>query len=225
MKRWQKHLFVTAPLLALAGSITFASVVQDKPVIVTGSDLTRLVPNKPIVLYSGDDRRSGPRGGDHRRGMTDPVVWFDDEPCRDVDAWLLEGAGTTEVCVVPTAAAFEAYCRPYGGTLVGVLAATALIVREMGGHEVYRTVVPFHTRVKSRWSDSVGWYVGGAPIEVPVGRAAGFDEALAMVRSERLLAGGLVTLLGRTNDQRVVVERSRTEARERRPRSPKWSGR
>ncbi|MDT0266803.1 condensation domain-containing protein [Streptomyces sp. DSM 44915] len=93
----------------------------------------------------------------------------------------------------PAAAAFEAHCRPYGGTLVGVLAATALIVRELGGHEVYRTVVPFHTRVKSRWSDSVGWYVGGAPIEVPVGRAAGFDEALEMVRSalraNRPLAG------------------------------------
>jgi len=44
MKHWQKHLFVTATLLALAGSITFASVVQEKPVIVTGADLTRLVP-------------------------------------------------------------------------------------------------------------------------------------------------------------------------------------
>jgi cyanophycinase len=30
-----------------------------------------------------------------------------DEPCRDLDAWLLEASGTTDVCVVPTAAAFE----------------------------------------------------------------------------------------------------------------------
>ncbi|GAA4007828.1 condensation domain-containing protein [Streptomyces sp. NBC_01352] len=81
------------------------------------------------------------------------------------------------------AAAFEAYCRPYGGSLVGILAATALVVREIGGQEVYRTVVPFHTRAKSQWSDSVGWYVGGAPIEVPVARAADFDSALAMVRT------------------------------------------
>lgn len=44
MKRWQKHIFVTATLLALAGSITFAAVVQDKPTVVTGADLTRLVP-------------------------------------------------------------------------------------------------------------------------------------------------------------------------------------
>ncbi|MGW2029189.1 condensation domain-containing protein [Streptomyces argyrophylli] len=82
------------------------------------------------------------------------------------------------------AAAFEAYCRPYGGSLVGLLAATGLIVHELGGQPVYRTVVPFHTRVKSRWTDSVGWYVGGAPIEVPVGRTRGFPEALRAVRAE-----------------------------------------
>jgi hypothetical protein len=82
------------------------------------------------------------------------------------------------------AAAFEAYCRPYGGTLTGVLAATALIVRELGGQQVYRTVVPFHTRVKSRWSDSMGWYVGGAPIEIPVADAPDFDSALRLVRAE-----------------------------------------
>ncbi|MER6673020.1 condensation domain-containing protein [Streptomyces sp. NPDC000983] len=82
------------------------------------------------------------------------------------------------------AAAFEAYCRPYGGGLVGVLAATALIVRELGGRSVYRTVVPFHTRVKSRWSDSVGWYVGGAPIEVPLEPEPDFPAALRSVRAQ-----------------------------------------
>lgn len=81
------------------------------------------------------------------------------------------------------AAAFEAYCRPYGGSLIGVLAATALIVHEIGGQQVYRTVVPFHTRAKSQWSDSVGWYVGGAPIEIPVAQAADFDSAIDMVRA------------------------------------------
>ncbi|MFE9607816.1 condensation domain-containing protein [Streptomyces sp. NPDC006012] len=81
-----------------------------------------------------------------------------------------------------TAAVFEAYCRPYGGSLVGVLAATSLIVHELGGQPVYRTVVPFHTRLKSAWSDSVGWYVGGAPIEVPAARD--FEGALATVRAE-----------------------------------------
>ncbi|MEU8968342.1 condensation domain-containing protein [Streptomyces monashensis] len=80
------------------------------------------------------------------------------------------------------AAAFEAHCRPYGGSLVGILAATSLIVHELGGQPVYRTVVPFHTRVKSAWSDSVGWYVGGAPIEVPA--APDFASALGAVRAE-----------------------------------------
>ncbi|MEU0193007.1 condensation domain-containing protein [Streptomyces afghaniensis] len=81
------------------------------------------------------------------------------------------------------AAAFESYCRPYGGSLVGVLAATALIVHEIGGEPVYRTVVPFHTRVKSQWSQSVGWYVGGAPIEIPMSEAVDFPSALRTVRA------------------------------------------
>jgi mycolipenoyl-CoA---2-(long-chain-fatty acyl)-trehalose mycolipenoyltransferase / long-chain-acyl-CoA---trehalose acyltransferase len=83
-----------------------------------------------------------------------------------------------------SAAAFEAYCRPYGGSLVGVLAATSLIVHEIGGGPVYRSVVPFHTRVKSKWSNSVGWYVGGAPIEVPMDQAPDLPSALRAVRSE-----------------------------------------
>lgn len=82
------------------------------------------------------------------------------------------------------AAAFENRCRPYGGSLVGVLAATALIVHELTGQEVYRTVAPFHTRVKSDWSESVGWYVGGAPLEIPVSEAMDFDGALGSVRTE-----------------------------------------
>lgn len=43
--------------------------------------------------------------------------------------------------------------------------------------------MPLHTRVKSQWSDSVGWYVGGAPIEIPVAQAPDFDSALTMVRA------------------------------------------
>ncbi|TXS50491.1 acyltransferase papA2 [Streptomyces sp. uw30] len=88
-----------------------------------------------------------------------------------------------ELTDADTAAAFEAYCRPYGGSSVGILAATALIVHDIGGQSVYRTVVPFHTRAKSRWSDSVGWYVGGAPIEIPVEQAYDLPSALRTVRA------------------------------------------
>ena len=45
MKRWQKHIFMTATFVALAASLTFAAVVQDKPVVLSPADLTRLVPN------------------------------------------------------------------------------------------------------------------------------------------------------------------------------------
>ncbi|MEU6539805.1 condensation domain-containing protein [Streptomyces sp. NPDC047000] len=100
------------------------------------------------------------------------------------------------------AAGFEAFCRPYGGTQVGVLAATSLIVHQIGGVPEYRTVVPMHTRMKSRWTDSVGWYVGGAPIEIPA--APDLPSAMRSVRAElkasRLLArmplGRVLRLLG-----------------------------
>ncbi|MFB9838923.1 condensation domain-containing protein [Actinoallomurus acaciae] len=82
------------------------------------------------------------------------------------------------------AAAFEAYCRPFGGSQLGILAATSLLVHEIGGEPVYRTVVPFHTRVKDQWSDSVGWFVGGAPIEVPVAEGPDFLTVLKVVRAE-----------------------------------------
>ncbi|MFD9596175.1 condensation domain-containing protein [Kitasatospora sp. NPDC059973] len=82
------------------------------------------------------------------------------------------------------AAGFERYCRPFGGTLAGILAASALIARDLGGHDVYRTVVPFHTRAASRWQDSLGWYVGVVPIEIPAADAPDFRSALAMARSE-----------------------------------------
>ncbi len=82
------------------------------------------------------------------------------------------------------AAAFEAYCRPYGGSLVGVLAATALILRDLGETEVYRTIVPFHTRAKSHWAHAVGWFVGGVPIEVPVAASTELRGALETVRGQ-----------------------------------------
>lgn len=65
------------------------------------------------------------------------------------------------------AAAFDAYCRPRGSSLAGILAASSIAVLEVGGCSICRTVVPFHTRVRSQWSESVGWYVGVVPIEIP----------------------------------------------------------
>ncbi|MFE4873227.1 condensation domain-containing protein [Streptomyces sp. NPDC056682] len=110
-------------------------------------------------------------------------------PAFPVDLGLEPGGGLPEQKLLhemlvddADAAGFAAYCRPFGGSQVGILAATSLIVHDIGGEPVYRTVVPLHTRAKSRWTESVGWYVGGAPIEIPVAQARGFDDALNMVR-------------------------------------------
>ena len=81
------------------------------------------------------------------------------------------------------AAAFESSCRPFGGSMVGILAATSLVVHKIGGEPVFRTIVPFHTRVRPEWRNSLGWYVGGAPIEVPVAQAPDFQSVLEMVRT------------------------------------------
>lgn len=54
--------------------------------------------------------------------------------------------------------------------------------------ETIGEVVPFHTRRNSRWLDSVGWYVGGAPVvEIHTAQAPDFDSLLRMV-SARLRA-------------------------------------
>jgi hypothetical protein len=45
MKRWQKHIFVIATLLVLTASVVLGAVVQDKPVVVSPADLSRLVPH------------------------------------------------------------------------------------------------------------------------------------------------------------------------------------
>jgi isopenicillin-N N-acyltransferase like protein len=42
--------------------------------------------------------------------------------------------------------------------------------------------------------------------------AADYTEALAMVRAERLMSGGIVTVVGTRNDERAVVERGPTRA-------------
>jgi len=81
------------------------------------------------------------------------------------------------------ATVFDAYCRRLGGRiLAGILAASSVVVLEVGGHLTCRTVVPFHTRATSQWSESVGWYVGVAPIEIRTAQAQNFQGVLEMAR-------------------------------------------
>ncbi|MGH3832688.1 MAG: condensation domain-containing protein [Pseudonocardiaceae bacterium] len=90
------------------------------------------------------------------------------------------------------AAAFDAYCWPFRSRLAGILATSSIAVHEVGGVSTFRTVVPFHTRVKSQWSDSVGWYVGVAPIEIHTAQAQDFRGVLELacdaLRANRSLA-------------------------------------
>ena len=61
---------------------------------------------------------------------------------------------------------------------------------------------------------------GSDPIGYPVllflrhvlDTAANYGDALAMVRTERLMSGGIVTVVGTRNDERAVVERTPTRA-------------
>jgi hypothetical protein len=86
--------------------------------------------------------------------------------------WLLD---TTETD------AFEDACRAAGGNfLAGVLAVASLVAYELGGEPVYRTVVPFHTRYERRWAESLGWYIGLAPVEIATGQARDFNELVGM---------------------------------------------
>ena len=72
MKRWQKHLFVIATMSVLTASIVFGSVAQDKPVIVTGADLTRLVPTS--YYFQGQSAPTQTRNTAAARFGTDRFV-------------------------------------------------------------------------------------------------------------------------------------------------------
>jgi hypothetical protein len=88
--------------------------------------------------------------------------------------WLLDPA---------EADAFDAACKAAGGNFAaGVLAAASIVAYARGGHSVYRTVLPFHTRSELQWSTSLGWYIGLAPLEVATAEARDFEELIQMVR-------------------------------------------
>ncbi|WP_245179852.1 condensation domain-containing protein [Streptomyces montanisoli] len=79
-------------------------------------------------------------------------------PQKSLFSWLLD-PGETD--------ALTEACRSARAALpAGVLAAHALAARELGAPSPYRTVMPFHTRSRSEWSASVGWYVEGGPVEI-----------------------------------------------------------
>ncbi|MDI3408903.1 condensation domain-containing protein [Streptomyces cavernicola] len=74
----------------------------------------------------------------------------------------------------------ETACRASGGTLLtGLLAATATSVRDEGGPDTYRALMPLNRREPDRYSHSVGWFVNAVPIEIPAPRQAPFNTLIA----------------------------------------------
>jgi hypothetical protein len=80
-------------------------------------------------------------------------------------------------------AAFEAACRAEGGRLfMGLLAAVGTTLREEGGREVYRGLMPVSERDRTGRQSAIGWFVNTLPIEFPVSAGLDFGELIRGVR-------------------------------------------
>ncbi|MFD9454164.1 condensation domain-containing protein [Streptomyces sp. NPDC059985] len=84
----------------------------------------------------------------------------------------------------PSTQHLETVCRASGATLLtGVLAATAASVREEGGPDTYRALMPLNRRGRHRYSHSVGWFVNAVPVEIPAPRQASLTTRLTLARA------------------------------------------
>lgn len=87
-----------------------------------------------------------------------------------VSSWLLTTAQVEK---------FNAVCKAAGHNMQsGVLAALALVGARLSGNDKFRTIMPMHTRSEEQWAASVGWYVGILPMQIDLGDAGTFAEAL-----------------------------------------------
>jgi hypothetical protein len=91
--------------------------------------------------------------------------------------------GTCRLLLGPAeATAFDVACRNHGGnSMTGSLACLAIASYAETGREVFATLMSLHTRSDVQWAQSMGWYVGLAPLEVPVGALSAFPDVMAAV--------------------------------------------
>ncbi|MDT0443537.1 condensation domain-containing protein [Streptomyces johnsoniae] len=109
-----------------------------------------------------------------------PVGPADEAEARRVDAGGTQRGGSRRLLDAAGTRAFDAACRAGGGHVpAGVLAVLALAGRTAAGLADFRVLTPFHTRNRPQWTQSVGWYVGLAPIGFPLAESDAFPEALA----------------------------------------------
>ncbi|MFF2629320.1 condensation domain-containing protein [Kitasatospora griseola] len=80
-------------------------------------------------------------------------------------------------------AALEARCEEVGGKFfMGLFAAVAVALREEGGPDVYRALMPLSERGRGTWRHSLGWFVNTLPIEFSVAEELDFAQLVAGVR-------------------------------------------
>ncbi|MGA5134516.1 condensation domain-containing protein [Streptomyces olivoreticuli] len=124
-----------------------------------------------------------------------------------LDTWLVDAAGADAV---------EEICHAAdGGFLAGLLAAFAIAAHQLTGARVYRTVMPMHTRSRPEWVRSMGWFIGIGPVEIDLGTARTFQDAVhgahrsarTAMRLTRVPFLRVVELLGMERD----LERSMPE--------------
>ncbi|BFV60535.1 condensation domain-containing protein [Kitasatospora sp. CMC57] len=79
---------------------------------------------------------------------------------------------------------FEKQCFAVDGKpFMGVLAASAVSLREVGGPGVYRGFMPVSERGGGPWAHSMGWFVNTLPIEFDVSVGQDFAQVMAGVRA------------------------------------------
>jgi hypothetical protein len=80
--------------------------------------------------------------------------------------------------------AFSSACRDLGsGYHAGVIAALALATKLTSDREQFNVVMPFHTRNSPRWAESLGWFVGTAPMTVDLCSVSSFAETLPLAHA------------------------------------------
>lgn len=78
---------------------------------------------------------------------------------------------------------FAAACKDAGAQfLIGLVAATAIAIRDAGGPQEFHTTVPVHTRSTPGWERSLGWYVNSLPITARVQDGDEFADVVASTR-------------------------------------------
>ncbi len=151
--------------------------------------------NHPAVgvwreFLDGEDRENS-------RFPFDPEL----EPGRTVPST----AHREELLSAEGAAGFETACADSGGRFhTGVMAACALTAFDTGGTSEFRATLPMHTRRRSEWVCSMGWYVNVLPFGLAVHGTASFAEvnagAAAAIRGAitalRVPSGRVGELLG-----------------------------